>query len=71
MRENLKKARKDAGMTQQQMADKLGLNLRHYQKIEYCGDAGCAGIRDVARRLDLWAEKEKIKNPLHSPSYGL
>ena len=40
MRENLKKARKDAGMTQQQMADKLGLNLRHYQKIEYgeiCG----------------------------------
>lgn len=35
MRENLKKARKAAGLTQQQMADKLGLSLGHYQKIEY------------------------------------
>jgi len=35
MRENLKTARKAAGLTQQAMADKLGLTLRHYQKIEY------------------------------------
>ena len=35
MRENLKKARQDAGMTQQAMADELGLTLNHYQKIEY------------------------------------
>ncbi len=35
MRENLKKARKEKGLTQQQMADKLGLTLGHYQKIEY------------------------------------
>lgn len=34
MRENLKKARKDAGLTQQQMADKLGITLVYYQKIE-------------------------------------
>ena len=34
MRENLKKARKAADLTQQQMADKLGVGLRHYQKIE-------------------------------------
>lgn len=34
MRENLKKARKDAGMTQQQMADTLGISLRYYQNIE-------------------------------------
>lgn len=33
-RENLKKARKEAGMTQQKMADRLGVGLRHYQKIE-------------------------------------
>lgn len=39
MRKNLKEARQKAGMTQQQMADKLGLTLRHYQKIEY-GDLG-------------------------------
>ena len=35
MRENLKNARKAAGLTQQAMADKLGLTLNHYQKIEY------------------------------------
>ena len=33
-RENLKKARQAAGMTQQQMADKLEISLRHYQFIE-------------------------------------
>lgn len=33
-RENLKKARKAAGLTQQQMADKLGISLRYYQNIE-------------------------------------
>ena len=35
MRQNLKEARQKAGMTQQQMADRLGLTLGHYQKIEY------------------------------------
>lgn len=35
MRENLKNARKAAGLTQQATADKLGLTLNHYQKIEY------------------------------------
>ena len=34
MRENLKAARKSAGMTQQAMADKLGISLRYYQQIE-------------------------------------
>lgn len=34
MRENLRKARKDAGMTQQQMADRLGISLRYYQNLE-------------------------------------
>lgn len=34
MREKLKAARKAAGMTQQQMADKLGICLRYYQSIE-------------------------------------
>ena len=35
MRENLKNARKAAGLTQQQVADKLGITLGYYQKIEY------------------------------------
>ena len=34
MRENLKRARKEAGMTQQQVADRLGISLVYYQKIE-------------------------------------
>lgn len=35
MRENLKNARKAAGMTQQQVADKLNITNRAYQNIEY------------------------------------
>lgn len=33
-RENLKKARRKAGMTQQKMADKLEIGLRQYQRME-------------------------------------
>ncbi len=34
MRDILKNARIEKGLTQQQMADYLELNIRHYQKIE-------------------------------------
>lgn len=34
MRQNLKKARKAAGLTQQQLADTLGISLRYYQQLE-------------------------------------
>ena len=34
MRKNLKEARQKAGMTQQQMADRLEISLNYYQKIE-------------------------------------
>lgn len=34
MRKNLKEARQKAGMTQQQMADRLDISLRYYQHIE-------------------------------------
>ena len=47
MRKNLKEARQKAGMTQQQIADKLGLNLRHYQKIEYGETGGSFEIWDA------------------------
>ncbi len=33
-RENLKKARRDAGMTQKQVAKYLGISERYYQHIE-------------------------------------
>ncbi len=34
MRDNLKTARAKAGMTQQAVADRLGISLRYYQNIE-------------------------------------
>ncbi len=34
MRKNLKKARKEKGLTQQQVADQLGISLRYYRMIE-------------------------------------
>ena len=34
MRKQLKEARMRAGLTQQQMADRLGITLVYYQKIE-------------------------------------
>lgn len=51
MRKNLKEARQKAGMTQQQMADKLGLTLRHYQKIEYA---------DLNGSFEVWDALEDI-----------
>lgn len=33
-RKNLKEARRAAGLTQQQMADRLGISLRYYKYIE-------------------------------------
>lgn len=36
MRENLKKARKDTGMTQKQVAERLGISEIGYRQIE-CG----------------------------------
>ncbi len=47
MRNNLKQARLNAGMTQQQVADKLGIGLRHYQKIEYAEIGGSFEIWDA------------------------
>lgn len=47
MRKNLKEARKAAGMTQQQMADRLKVGLRHYQKIEAGDTMGSFEVWDA------------------------
>lgn len=53
MCENLKKARKDAGMTQQQVADTIGLSLIGYQQIE----------RDVRiGKIETWDKLEDLFN---------
>lgn len=46
MRENLRNARKAAGLTQQAMADKLGISLVYYQKIEAGSRTGDFAIWD-------------------------
>lgn len=51
MRRNLKKARIKAGLTQQQMAEKLEISLRYYQNIE-------AG--DRTGDFTIWDELEDI-----------
>ncbi|MCI8849162.1 MAG: helix-turn-helix transcriptional regulator [Oscillibacter sp.] len=51
MRENLRSASKSAGLTQQALADKLGLTLRHYQKIEYADINGSFSVWDALEDL--------------------
>lgn len=46
MRENLRNARKAANMTQQQVADKIGISLRYYQNIEQGSRTGDFEIWD-------------------------
>ena len=47
MRARLKEARQEKGMTQQQMADYLGIGLQHYQKIEYAKLNGSFAVWDA------------------------
>lgn len=47
MRKNLKEARAAAGMTQQQMAGKLGVSLRYYKQIEAGSRTGDFTIWDT------------------------
>ena len=51
MTENLRRARQEKGMTQQQMADILGVGLRHYQKIE---------SNDTNGSFEIWDALEDI-----------
>lgn len=51
MRKNLKEARQRAGMTQQQMADRLDVGLRHYKKIESGDTLGSIGVWDKLEEL--------------------
>ena len=60
MRKNLQTARKAAGLTQQEMADKLGIGLRHYQKIEYAEINGSFAVWDALEDL-LGVHQRKLR----------
>lgn len=53
MRQRLKEARRAAGMTQQQMSDKLNIGLRQYQRIEKGESIGT---------IELWDQLEDLFN---------
>lgn len=51
MRETLRKARKEKGLTQQSVADHLGISLVYYQKIEQGSRTGDFEIWDSLEDL--------------------
>lgn len=63
MRENLRNARKSAGLTQQAMADKLGIGLRHYKKIESGESLGSIPLWDEAE--DLLGVNQRVLRETH------
>ena len=58
MRHNLKKARQEAGMTQQQTADYLGIGLRYYKQIEAGQRTGDFTLWDMLE--DLFGIHQRI-----------
>ena len=63
MRNNLQAARKAAGMTQQAMADKLGVGLRHYTKIESGETLGSIPLWDDLE--DLLEVNQRVLREIH------
>lgn len=61
MRKNLKEARQAAGLTQQQMADKLEIGLRHYKKIESGETLGSIPLWDILEDLTGIHQRELRK----------
>lgn len=51
MRENLKNARKAAKLTAQQVADQVGITLRHYRKLESGDTLGSVPVWDALEDL--------------------
>ena len=68
MRENLKKARLDIGMTQQQMADKLGISLNYYQKIEASDRTGDFPLWDTLE--DITGIHQRILRAISDSRHG-
>ena len=63
-RENLKKARKKAGMTQKQVAEYLGISERYYRLIESGMRNGTFEVWD--RLEDLFGIHQRILRELSS-----
>lgn len=58
MRQTLKDARKAAGMTAQQTAEKVGVTLRHYRKLESGDTLGSVTVWDALE--DLFGVNQRV-----------
>jgi len=63
MRDNLRAARRAAGLTQQAMADKLGISLRHYKFIESGHTTGNVELWD--KMEDLFNVHQRVLREIH------
>ncbi|NCE63683.1 XRE family transcriptional regulator [Pseudoflavonifractor sp. 524-17] len=63
MRENLKAARKAAKLTQQEMADKLGVHERYYKAIESGERLGAIWMWDKLE--DLLGINQRVLREIH------
>ncbi len=63
MRENLKNARKEKGLTQQQVADQLGISLRYYKQIEAGQRTGDFEIWDNLE--DMFNVHQRVLREIH------
>lgn len=58
MRKNLRKARKEKGLTQQAVADQLNTDVRYYKQIEYGERLGSIEVWDKLE--DLFNVNQRI-----------
>ena len=63
MRENIKNARKEKGLTQQAIADHLGISLRYYKQIEAGQRTGDFEIWDSLE--DLFSVHQRVLREIH------
>ena len=63
MRKNYQEARQKAGMTQQQMADKLRINERYYKAIESGERLGGIWIWDMLE--DIFDVNQRFLREIH------
>jgi transcriptional regulator with XRE-family HTH domain len=63
LRENLKRARKEAGMTQQQVAEYLNVSERHYKYMEAGNIVGNVVLWDKLE--DLFNVHQRVLREIH------
>ena len=68
MRRKLKAARLAAGLTQQQVADKVGVTLRYYKDIERGVKLGAISIWDALEDLLELHQRELRRDTEDNPS---